>query len=102
MTRSLVVLLLACSACATSGLSPELNPAEFSKVVPGKTSGREVRTLLGAPSRTLPWTIGQGETWAYPYRGNYERRVFWVEVSQEGIVRATTDSIDLDSRPYRF
>jgi hypothetical protein len=100
MTRSFLVLLLACAGCATPG-QPELNPAEFSKVVPGKTSANEVRALLGAPSRTLPWTLGQGETWAYPYRGAYERRVFWVEVSREGVVRATSDALDFDTR-FRF
>lgn len=102
MKRASLVFLLACSACATSGLSPELNPADFSRVVPGKTSASEVRSMLGAPSRTLPWHIGQGQSWAYPYRGEYNRRVFWVEVASDGVVRATSDSIDLDSRPYRF
>lgn len=101
MTRASLALLLACSACATSGLSPELNPAEFPKVVAGKTRADEVRALFGAPSRTLPSTGGPGESWAYPYRGDYNRRIFWVEISPDGIVRATSDSLDLDSR-YRF
>ena len=101
MTRAFLVLLFACSACATPGVSPEPNPAEFSKLVPGKTRADEVRALLGAPSRTLPSNSGPGESWAYAYRGDYNRRIFWVEISADGIVRATSDLLDLDSR-YRF
>lgn len=76
--------------------------ADFAKVVVGKTTANEVRALLGSPSRTQPARGQIRESWAYPYRGNYDRRVFWVELSADGIVRATVDMLDSDARPYRF
>jgi hypothetical protein len=37
----------------------------------------------------------------YPYRGNFDRRMFWVEVSPDGTVRGTSDTADYNAGPYR-
>ncbi len=42
-----------------------------------------------------------GQSWAYPYRGNFERRMFWVEVAPDGTVRGTSDTMDYNAAPYR-
>ena len=78
-----------------------LTPDDFAKVIAGKTTANEVRTLLGAPARTQPVQSGQGESWMYLYRRNFDRRMFWVEVSPDGMVRGTTETADYNAGPYR-
>ncbi|MGH8673706.1 MAG: hypothetical protein ACREVG_05295 [Burkholderiales bacterium] len=96
-------MLLLCAACATPGgeSAGALTPADFARIVAGKTTANEVRALLGAPARTQPLPAGQGESWMYPYRGDFDRRMFWVEVSPDGTVRGTSDTTDFNAGPYR-
>ena len=99
--RSLVVLLLfACAACATTSGGPALGTADFSKVAPGKTTKEEVRAMLGTPARAHQYRAEAGETWEYPYYGNYERRIFWVEFAN-GVVRKTEDTSDFNAGKYK-
>ena len=102
MTRSLHLLLalLILPVGASAQFARPLTSDDFAKVVPGKTTANEVRTLLGDPARTLP-VQGRGETWMYPYRGNFDRRMFWVEVSPDGTVRGTNETADYNAGPYR-
>jgi len=89
--------------CASTPQSPEtrLRQENFAQVIPGKSTASDVRALLGAPERVLPPRGEKGEQWAYPYRGaGY--RVFWVEISRDGVVRDASDSPDFDRDPrYR-
>ena len=103
MKSSIAALLvaLACAGCATSGSQATLGQNEFSKIVAGKTTASEVRSLLGTPARSLPQRGEKGETWMYIYRGDFERRMFWVELSADGLVRSTEDTRDLDAAPFR-
>ena len=97
-----LAMLLACAAPATlqAAGAPRLTPADFAKVVPGKTKD-EVRAILGAPARTLPGRGTQPESWEYPYRGDWERRSFWVEFGTNGTVARTEDARDSNAGPYR-
>ena len=102
MRRSLPLLLALwiLPVCANAQFSRPLSSDDFARVVAGKTTASEVRALLGAPARTLP-AQGGGESWMYPYRGNFDRRMFWVEVSPDGTVRGTNDTADYTAGPYR-
>jgi len=102
MTRSLPVLLalLMLPVCASAQFARSLTSDDFAKIVPGKTTANEVRALLGAPARAQP-VQGGGESWMYPYRGNFDRRMFWVEVAPDGTVRGTSDTMDYNAAPYR-
>ena len=100
--RTLAVALLSgCAVLAIAAPIGSLGPADFSKIVAGKTTANEVRTILGAPVRAYPPRMGQGETWQYTYRGDFERRMFWVEMSPDGTVRGTSDTPDLDAGAFR-
>ena len=101
-TRSiqLLLVLLILPVWANAQFARPLSPDDFAKVVAGKTTANEVRALLGAPARALP-VRGGGESWMYPYRGNFDRRMFWVEVSPDGTVRGTSDTADYNAGPYR-
>ena len=92
-------LILAC-ATATSEGAGALGAADFAKVVPGKTKD-EVRAMLGAPDRTLPPRGSQPDSWEYRYRGDFERRSFWVEFGPGGTVSGTNDTKDFSAGYYR-
>ena len=95
--RFALPLLLACAACGTTGdgaFAPTLTSADVEKVVPGKTTAVEVQAMLGAPTNKTRSDSGTGETWTYPYRGNQQQRVLYVDVAPGGIVRGKSDSLD--------
>ena len=96
-----VPLILLCAGFATSGgAAGTLGAGDFAKVTPGKTKD-EVRAILGAPARTYPARGPQAESWEYPYRGDWERRTFWVEFAPAGTVSGTNDTKDMNSGAYR-
>ena len=98
---ALSVLLLS-GGCATSGSAgPTSGVAEFAKVVPGKTTKDEVRAMFGTPARAHQYRAEAGETWEYPYYGNYERRIFWVEFASSGVVSKTEDTLDFYAGKYK-
>jgi outer membrane protein assembly factor BamE (lipoprotein component of BamABCDE complex) len=102
-TRWLVVtlpLVLVGAGPATSEGAGALRATDFAQVVPGKTKD-EVRAMLGAPSRTYPARGAQGESWEYRYRGDFDRRSFYVEFGANGTVAKTEDAVDSHAGPYR-
>ena len=96
-------LLLGCLACDTAAEEFVARPTreKFARVAVDRTKANEVRELLGPPSRTLWLRAEQREAWGYAYPGDYERRVFWVEISPDGVVRDVSDSPDFDAGQYR-
>ena len=99
--RLLLLSVIVASAGLAAAAPTVLGPVDFGKIVAGRTTANEVRTILGAPVRAYPPRQGQGETWQYTYRGDFERRMFWVELSPDGTVRGTSDTPDLDAGAFR-
>jgi hypothetical protein len=102
-TRSLAVALtlILCAVAPMSGAATRaLRASDFAQVAPGKTR-EEVRAMLGAPVRALPARGATPESWEYRYRGDFERRSFWVEFGANGAVSRTEDAIDSQSAPFR-
>ena len=96
-------LLLAGVVCETAAEESVARPTRenFARIVLHRTKANEVRGLLGPPSCTLWLRYEQREAWGYAYTGDYERRVFWVEFSPDGVVREATDSPDFEAGQYR-
>ena len=99
LVPTLLTLLVACAGCATPG--GEGGTPDFSRIVPGKTTQSEVRAMLGAPARAHQYRAEAGLTWEYPYYGNYERRIFWVEFASSGVVSKTDDTLDFHAGKYK-
>lgn len=97
------LVTLACAGCASpgSGLAPASTPEARASVVVGKTTAAEVRKILGEPSQILWLRAEQRQGWGYRYRGDLEPREFWVELSADGTVRATSDGPDFSAGRYR-
>ena len=103
LVAGLLTLLLASAGCATpgGGGGGARSAADFAKVIPGKTTKDEVRAMLGTPARAHQYRAEAGETWEYPYYGNYERRIFWVEFSAGKVVSRTDDTSDFYAGKYK-
>jgi hypothetical protein len=93
-------LVLAHAIPAASWGAPALQAADFAKVVPGKTRD-EVRATLGPPVRIYPARGAQPESWEYRYRGDFDRRSFYIEFGANGTVTRTEDAVDSNAGPYR-
>ena len=93
-------LILVCAASPSEGATQALRAPDFAQVIPGKTKD-EVRAMLGAPARMYPARGTQPESWEYPYRGDFEKRTFWVEFGSAGTVSGTSDTKDFASGYYR-
>lgn len=73
-------------------IEQRLTEANIAKVVPGQTSGNEVRNLLGPPFEPMKVPRMQRDIWTYPMRvaGYPAPKWFVVQVSTtDGIVRET-------------
>lgn len=92
-------LLLGLVACGTVPRQSaiRLTPENLAGITVNKTTANQVRELLGPPARILRSGSHQGEEWGYRYAGHFERRMFWVEYSPDGVVRETSDSIDFET-----
>lgn len=105
MKSSLAALLfLACAGCAGTGpaLAPAATTEARARIVANRTTADEVRRILGEPSQILWLRAEQRQAWGYRYRGDYEAREFWVELSADGRVHATSDGPDFAAGRYRF
>ena len=103
VTRRLIAalpLILCAVAQLSEGATQALRATDFAQVAPGKSKD-EVRAMLGAPARALPARGTTPESWEYRYRGDFERRSFWVEFGANGTVSKTEDAIDSQSAPFR-
>lgn len=101
--RIAALLLLACAGCAGygPGQAPAFTPEARARIVVDQTAD-DVRRILGEPSQILWLRAEQRQAWGYRYRGDYEPREFWVELSADGRVHATSDGPDFAAGRYRF
>lgn len=99
--RWLMLALVGAGLTTSEAATQALRATDFAQVVPGKTKD-EVRAILGAPARTYPVRGGgQAESWEYRYRGDFDRRSFYVEFGANGTVAKTEDAVDSNAGPYR-
>lgn len=68
----------------------------FSKIVAGAWTKKEVRELLGPPPLAGRLPFKPSEWWEYKFREypDYEYRVLWVQFSEDGVVREVLDMRD--------
>lgn len=100
LIAALPLILICAAAPASEAATQALRASDFAQVAPGKTKD-DVRAMLGAPVRALPARGVTPESWEYRYRGDFERRSFWVEFGANGTVSRTEDAIDSQAAPFR-
>jgi hypothetical protein len=69
-------------------IEQRLTDANFAKLVPGGTTTREVRELLGPPNRVIRMDRQQREAWEYLYYNPIQIPfILYVQASADGVVR---------------
>lgn len=77
-------------------IDQRLTLANFNKLMVGKTTSREVRELFGPadPHATTTLALSRREVWEYKWLDYQEKRVFWFQFSEDGLLRETINSRD--------
>ena len=70
-----------------------LNAANVKRVRAGLT-GEQVRDLLGPPSQATRAPFKPLTVWEYPWKIGEDKRVLWVAVADDGVVREVTEMHD--------
>ncbi len=78
------------------GIDQRLTLANINKLIAGTTTSKEVRELFGPP---YPYTVThlplmQREVWEYKWLEIDDKRVLWVQFSNDGILREAMNSHD--------
>ena len=68
--------------------------ANLRKIVAGGSTMKEVRDLFGPPGRVGRLERQARTWWEYKYDDYDQRRVIWVQYSDDGVVREVLDMID--------
>lgn len=69
------------------------------KLVPGTTTRQQVRELFGPPGEVSRLPRQQREVWEYKWLYYDDKRVLWVQFSDDGIVREAINMHDFAADP---
>jgi len=77
-------------------IEQRLTLANYNLLMAGKTTSKEVRELFGPadPYATTKLALSRREVWEYKWLDSSEKRVFWIQFSEDGILRETINSRD--------
>ncbi len=81
------------------GSEQVLTYANADKVIPNTTTREQVRELLGPPGDVSRFPRQQREVWEYKWLHYDEKRVLWVQFSDDGIVRESMNLRDFAADP---
>jgi hypothetical protein len=76
-----------------------LTYANADKVIPNTTTREQVRELLGPPGDISRLPRQQREVWEYKWQHYEEKRVLWVQFSDDGVVRESMNLHDFAADP---
>jgi len=80
------------------GIDQRLTRQNIARVASG-TQAKEVRELLGPPFRVVRMARMERDVWEYPWREIEDRRILWVQFSNDGQVREVIEMHDYESDP---
>ena len=75
-------------------IEQRLTRANVAKLIPGTWTKKEVRELFGPPGDSVRYARLQREVWSYKFFGDSQRRIIYVQFSDDGVVREVMDMID--------
>ena len=86
--------------CAATGGGQGPSDADLAKVIIGKTTAPEVRTLLGPPLRTTGFARMERDVWEYRrYNDPMDEWHIAVQFSKDGVVREVVALKDRNREP---
>ena len=74
-----------------------LTRANLAKVALNSTTRSQVRELFGPPFRAVRAARKPHEVWEYPWREYEEKRILWISLSDDGVVREVIEMHDVES-----
>jgi hypothetical protein len=80
-------------------LDQTLTRANISRIAVNSTTADQLRDLLGPPYRSVRLAFKPYDVWEYPWRLAEEKRILWVSLSDDGIVRDVLEIHDFESDP---
>lgn len=81
------------------GIDQRLTFDNIRKIAPDSTTAKEVRELLGPPWRVAHMPRKNVDSWEYPWQNAEDRRILWVNLSKDGVVREVIEMHDYESDP---
>jgi len=82
-------------------IEQRMERANVLKIVPGTWTKKEVAELFGPPGDRGRLPRQQREWWEYRYFLDHQRRVVWVQYSDDGVVREVLDMVDPEDEKKR-
>lgn len=76
------------------GIEPTLDYEHIKRIKAGVSTAAEVREILGPPDTASKAPFKNVDVWEYPWQLGEDRRLLWVSISPDGIVREVTDIHD--------
>ena len=77
-------------------IEQRLNRANLKMIFAGTSTMKDVRELFGPPGREGRLERQARNWWEYKYFDYEQRRVIWVQYSDDGVVREVLDMLDWD------
>lgn len=74
-----------------------LVPENIKRIRAGTTTKEQVRELLGPPARIARAALKPLDYWEYPWLLVEEKRMLWVGIADDGVVRDVIEMHDLES-----
>ncbi len=96
IVAAVIAVALTMNGCTAPGNRPDgyLSTGEnIAKIQAGKTTGKEVEQLLGAPLRVVPDGRRGWDYWEYRVY-EWPRRKLWIGISGDGVVRDVVQLIE--------
>jgi hypothetical protein len=81
------------------GLEPVLTQANIRRIAVNSTTKEQMRELIGPPYRVVRAAFKPYDVWEYPWHLVEEKRMLWVSVSDDGVVRDVLEIHDFESDP---
>jgi len=75
-------------------LEQRLTRENIAALVPGTSTAQDVRALFGPPGAIGHLPLMPREWWEYKYYDYQDRRVLWVQFSEDAVVREVLDMRD--------
>ena len=75
-------------------IEQRLTRQNFARIVAGSSTKQEVREILGPPGGSGRLPRQAREWWEYKFYDPGDRRVLWVQFSDDGVAREVLDMLD--------
>jgi hypothetical protein len=81
------------------GIDQVLTRDNVNRIAVNSTTRDQLRSLIGPPYRVVRAAFKPYDVWEYPWHVMEDRRMLWVSLSDDGVVREVLEIHDFESDP---